>query len=188
MNLEIKYPILVKLLRPFRRSQQKTCLAVVAAMLEANVFTGRVGNAAVDKSRTLYRKHSTKSENALPEERRTAFAGQNRHFIPARSYSKTETDHEIHQRKLAAAKSQTISLAASSTKVISGQFNHNGISETDELKSFSELGLAEIELDYKKSKRTDEHGNQFRYRAKVKDVKGAKVRRRAWDVYLVQQP
>ena len=72
--------------------------------------------------------------------------------------------------------------------MISGQFNHNGISETDELKSFSELGLAEIELDYKESKRTDEHGNQFRYRAKVKDVKGAKVKRWAWDVYLVQQP
>ncbi len=35
MNLKLKYPILVKLLRPFRRSQQKTCLAVVAAMLEA---------------------------------------------------------------------------------------------------------------------------------------------------------
>jgi len=35
MNLEIKYPILVKLLRPFRRSQQKTCLFIVSAMLEA---------------------------------------------------------------------------------------------------------------------------------------------------------
>lgn len=35
MNLESKYPILVKLLRPFRRSQQKTCLAVVSAILEA---------------------------------------------------------------------------------------------------------------------------------------------------------
>lgn len=35
MNLEIKYPILVKLLRPFRRSQQKTCLAVVSGLLEA---------------------------------------------------------------------------------------------------------------------------------------------------------
>ena len=35
MNLEIKYPILVKLLRPFRRSQQKTCLAIVSALLEA---------------------------------------------------------------------------------------------------------------------------------------------------------
>jgi Transposase DDE domain len=35
MNLETKYPILVKLLSPFRRSQQKTCLAIVAAILEA---------------------------------------------------------------------------------------------------------------------------------------------------------
>lgn len=35
MNLESKYPILVKLLSPFRRSQQKTCLAIVAALLDA---------------------------------------------------------------------------------------------------------------------------------------------------------
>jgi hypothetical protein len=35
MNLEKQYPILVKLLSPFRRSQQKTCLAIVAALLEA---------------------------------------------------------------------------------------------------------------------------------------------------------
>ncbi len=35
MNLESKYPILMKLLTPFRRSQQKTCLAVVSALLEA---------------------------------------------------------------------------------------------------------------------------------------------------------
>jgi hypothetical protein len=35
MNLKLKYPILVKLLTPFRRSQQKTCLAVVSAILEA---------------------------------------------------------------------------------------------------------------------------------------------------------
>lgn len=35
MNLKVKYPILMKLLRPFRRSQQKTCLAIVSALLEA---------------------------------------------------------------------------------------------------------------------------------------------------------
>lgn len=35
MNLRIKYPILTKLLRPFRKSQQKTCLAIIAALLEA---------------------------------------------------------------------------------------------------------------------------------------------------------
>lgn len=63
--------------------------------------------------------------------------------------------------------------------------NHNGISEAGELKTLSTLGLTEIELDYKESKKTDEHGNQFKYRAKVKDNKGARIRRWAWDVYLV---
>lgn len=35
MNLNSKYPILVKLLSVFRRSQQKTCLAIISAILEA---------------------------------------------------------------------------------------------------------------------------------------------------------
>ena len=63
--------------------------------------------------------------------------------------------------------------------------NHNGVSEPGELRALPELGLATLDLDYKESKRTDEHGNAFRYRVKVKDVRGAQVSRWAWDVFLV---
>jgi hypothetical protein len=40
-------------------------------------------------------------------------------------------------------------------------------------------------LDYKESKRTDEFGNHFRYRAKVRDAKGTQAGRWAWDVFLI---
>ena len=63
--------------------------------------------------------------------------------------------------------------------------NHNGFSEASELRTFAELGLKSLALDYKESKRTDQHGNWFRYRAIVKDVRGAQLGRWAWDVFVV---
>jgi hypothetical protein len=63
--------------------------------------------------------------------------------------------------------------------------NHDGVSQAGELHTLQELGLKSIDLDYRESRRTDEYGNRFRYRAKVKDTRDAQLGRWAWDVFLV---
>lgn len=62
--------------------------------------------------------------------------------------------------------------------------NHNGISETEELRNLADSEVRIIELRYRESKRQDEHGNWFRYRVKVRDVRGEQLGRWAWDVFL----
>ncbi len=63
--------------------------------------------------------------------------------------------------------------------------NHNGVSELNELHTLEELGVKSTEIGYKTSKRLDEFGNRFRYRAQVKDTNDAQLGRWAWDVFLV---
>jgi hypothetical protein len=67
--------------------------------------------------------------------------------------------------------------------------NHNGISEANELHALSRFDVVAIELNYHESKRTDEFGNRFRYRAKVWDSRTGRnsVGRWAWDVFLAVQ-
>lgn len=63
--------------------------------------------------------------------------------------------------------------------------NHNGVSEPDELHALESLAIAGIGLDYKLSKKVDEFGNQFRYRAKI-EAKGSNAAKWTWDVLLIR--
>lgn len=65
--------------------------------------------------------------------------------------------------------------------------NHNGISEPEELHNLPELNINVLHIDYKESKKVDEFGNRFRFRAKVDDAAPSKVGRWAWDVFFVSK-
>jgi hypothetical protein len=65
--------------------------------------------------------------------------------------------------------------------------NHNGISEASELSGLLSKGVSMIELDYKRSKKTDAYGNEFRFRAKVKGARGEQIGRWAWDVFFTHR-
>jgi hypothetical protein len=64
--------------------------------------------------------------------------------------------------------------------------NHNGVSESSELRTLPSLNVVSFSLTYSESLRRDLHGNQFRYRAAVNINDGRLLFGRwAWDVFLV---
>lgn len=66
--------------------------------------------------------------------------------------------------------------------------NHDGLSTPDELHTLGAHAITALDLSYKESRRVDQYGNQFRYRAKVYDLRQAGVGRWAWDVLPVVTP
>lgn len=56
--------------------------------------------------------------------------------------------------------------------------NHNGLSEEPEFFTLPSAAVQTIDLDYNETRRMDQYGNLFRYRAKVNGS------RSAWDVFL----
>jgi hypothetical protein len=64
--------------------------------------------------------------------------------------------------------------------------NHDGISQPNELHSLDSLGIHSIDLVYKTVGRTDQYGNQFRYKGTLNPDNGGDVNRTIYDVILVQ--
>jgi hypothetical protein len=63
--------------------------------------------------------------------------------------------------------------------------NHNGKSEPWELKTLYQLGVSRIELNYLKSSKVDQYGNEFLLKARVLSSAGEHGGRYAYDVFLV---
>lgn len=66
--------------------------------------------------------------------------------------------------------------------------NHNGISESSELYTLPTLSVESISLDYRESRRRDQHGNEFRYRSKVNGRGNSETGKWAFDVFLLRAP
>jgi hypothetical protein len=64
--------------------------------------------------------------------------------------------------------------------------NHDGISQKNELFTLPEAGLFSISLHYHEARKTDQYGNQFRYRAAVRD-RNNETREACYDVFLLEE-
>lgn len=67
--------------------------------------------------------------------------------------------------------------------------NHDGVSQPSEMSTAGSGGIARISLNYVESRRTDRHGNSFRYTSLVKmEDNSAHAVRFAVDIFFLRQP
>lgn len=66
--------------------------------------------------------------------------------------------------------------------------NHNGLADANEMLTIGESSIRSIDLSYKSSRRSDPHGNVFRYRSAVTVLDGGRERTRPiHDVFSVKR-
>jgi hypothetical protein len=70
--------------------------------------------------------------------------------------------------------------------------NHDGKSQAEELFTLPQLGVYSLSLQYKESRRTDQFGNEFRFRSKINltevQVDASRAERIAYDVFFAIAP
>ena len=66
--------------------------------------------------------------------------------------------------------------------------NHDGVSQSAELRPIAREGLRRISLRFQRSRLRDSHGNIFRLRAPILDDRNRDLGRFAWDVWLTSVP